>query len=73
VVYEPAKCIKCGICVDITAEYREELGLTFIGRGFDIEIGIPFSINLVEGLKKVAVQAAKACPTGALSEKDTEK
>jgi ferredoxin len=70
VVYEPTKCIKCGICVDITAEYKEEFGLTFIGKGFEVEIGIPFSQNLSEGLKKVAVMAAKACPTGALSEKE---
>ncbi len=69
VVYEPAKCIKCGICVDITAEYSEDFGFTFIGRGFDVEVGMPFTNNLKEGLKKVALEAASACPTGALSEK----
>jgi glutamate synthase (NADPH) small chain len=70
VVYEVSKCIKCGICVDITKEYKEDLGLTFIGRGFDIEIGIPFSKNLENGLKKVALEVASACPTGAISEKE---
>jgi len=73
VVYEPSKCIKCGICVDITAEHREDFGFTFIGRGFDVEIGIPFSHNLIKGLKNVALQVAKACPTGALSEKEKNK
>ncbi len=69
VIYEPAKCIKCGICVDITAEYSEEYGFTFIGRGFDIEIGVPFNKMLEKGLRKVAIKAAEACPTGALSKK----
>ncbi|MCF8378767.1 MAG: (2Fe-2S)-binding protein [Bacteroidales bacterium] len=69
VIYEPAKCIKCGICVDITAEYMEDYGFTFIGRGFDIEIGVPFNKSVKTGLEKVAREAAEACPTGALSKK----
>ena len=68
-VYESTKCIKCGICVDITAEHAEDYGLTFIGRGFDIEIGVPFNKMLESGLKKIAIEAAEACPTGALSKK----
>jgi ferredoxin len=66
VIYEPAKCIRCGICVDICKEYEEDFGLTFIGRGFDIEIGIPFDENLGEGLTKVAEEVVRECPTGAL-------
>jgi len=69
VIYEPTKCIKCGICVQITAEYMEDYGFTFIGRGFDIEIGVPFNKSVKRGLEKVAVEAAEACPTGALSKK----
>ena len=69
VVYEPEKCIKCGICVRITEEHREELGLTFIGRGFDVTIGVPFGATLNEGLARTAILAAEACPTGALSKK----
>ncbi len=67
VVYEPGKCIKCGICVRLTARYKEELGLTFIGRGFDVEVGVPFNEELKNGLAKTAVIVAEACPTGALS------
>jgi len=69
VVYEPSKCIKCGICVEICGEQREELGFTYIGRGFDVEIGVPFHGSVRDGLKKVAVEAARACPTGALAMK----
>ena len=66
-VYEPEKCIKCGICVTLTAKYGEEFGVTYIGRGFDVEIGIPFNEGLDAGLKKTATLIAEACPTGALA------
>mgnify|MGYP001814640580 FL=1 len=69
VIYEPSKCIKCGICVRLTAQYREDFGFTFIGRGFDVVIGIPFNESLAAGLKKVALEVADACPTGAISRK----
>lgn len=67
VIFEPSKCIRCGICVDICKEHEEAFGLTFIGRGFDIEIGIPFDENLGEGLTKVAEEVVRECPTGALA------
>lgn len=70
VVFEPEKCIKCGICVRLTAKYQEKLGLTFIGRGFDVRIGIPFNEELDKSFTKTARMAAEACPTGALSLKD---
>lgn len=69
VIYEPSKCIKCGICVRLTAQYKEDFGFTFIGRGFDVVIGIPFNESMAEGLKKVALEVADACPTGAISRK----
>ncbi len=67
VIYEPQKCIKCSICVRITAKHQEEFGLTFIGRGFDVVIGVPFSDSIKEGLTHTAEEAARACPTGALA------
>ncbi len=74
VVYEPEKCIKCGICVRITSEYKEDLGLTFIGKGFDVEVGVPFDNELVNALEKTAKLCAEGCPTGALAvnENDTK-
>lgn len=73
VVYEPQKCIKCGICVRITARHQEEYGLTFIGRGFDVVIGVPFSESIRAGLTHTAEEAANACPTGALAMKGGKK
>ena len=45
VIYEDSKCIKCGLCVRITEKYSEDFGLTFIGRGFDVHVGIPFLLH----------------------------
>jgi len=67
IVYEPAKCIKCGICVRLTRQHQEEFGFTFIGRGFDVKVGVPFNESVQKGLEKTAVIVAKACPTGALA------
>lgn len=67
IVYEPNKCIKCGICVRLTRQHQEEFGFTFIGRGFDVKVGVPFNESVQKGLEKTAAIVAKACPTGALS------
>lgn len=66
-IYEPGKCIACGLCVQIAESARERLGLTFIGRGFEVVVGVPFDEPLAAGLEKVARECAEACPTGALT------
>lgn len=70
IVYEPGKCIKCGICVRITARRKEELGLAFIGRGFDVEVGVPFDEALGKALRKSAAECVEKCPTAALAMED---
>lgn len=70
VIYEPSKCIKCGLCVRITEKYSEQFGFTFIGRGFEVVIGVPFNESLGNALERVAVEVAEACPTGAISRKE---
>lgn len=72
IIYEPNKCIKCGKCVHITAEHKEKYGMSFIGRGFDVVIGVPFQEALDKGLTIVAEQVVQECPTGALSMKDQD-
>ena len=67
VIYEPTKCIKCGKCVYIAEEHKEKFGLSFIGRGFDMVIGVPFTEALNNGLEQVAEQVVAECPTGALA------
>ncbi len=67
VIYEPGKCIKCGICVRLTEKYGEPFGFTYIGRGFDVVVSVPFNEELKEGLAKTAEIVAQGCPTGAIS------
>jgi NADPH-dependent glutamate synthase beta subunit-like oxidoreductase len=69
IIYEPAKCIKCGICVRLAEKYKEKFGFTYIGRGFDVQIGIPFNKDIRTYLEETAEKIALACPTGALAVK----
>jgi ferredoxin len=67
VVYEPGKCIDCGLCIQIAAAAGEPLGLTFVGRGFDVRVAVPFDRSLAEALSKAAADCVAACPTAALA------
>lgn len=67
VVYEPEKCIKCGLCVQITERETAAVGLTFVGRGFDVRVGVPFDESLDAALHETAAACVAACPTAALA------
>jgi len=73
VIYEPGKCIACGLCVQVAERAREPLGLAFIGRGFDVRVNVPFGRSLAEGLQRVAAECVAACPTGALAMKKSDR
>lgn len=66
IIYESGKCINCGLCIQTANAHKEALGLTFIGRGFDVKVAVPFDESIARGLKKAAGQCAEICPTGAL-------
>lgn len=70
IIYEPHKCIDCGLCIKIASKAGEELGLTFVGRGFDVQVAVPFDKSIAEGLKHTAAKCVEACPTGALAFKE---
>jgi NADPH-dependent glutamate synthase beta subunit-like oxidoreductase/ferredoxin len=70
ITYEPGKCIFCGLCIQIASARGEPLGLSFVGRGFDVRVGVPFNRSLEEALSKVAAECVAACPTAALAFKD---
>jgi ferredoxin len=67
VIFEPGKCILCGICVRLTELAREPLGLTFIGRGFDVRVGAPLNHSIEKGLQNTAEECVRHCPTGAIT------
>jgi predicted molibdopterin-dependent oxidoreductase YjgC len=73
VIWEPEKCIKCGLCVSITKVNQEPLGLAFVRRGFDVGINVPFGESIRAGLTTSARECVTACPTGALALKDMEE
>lgn len=66
VIFEPGKCILCGICVQIARQSAEPLGLTFVGRGFDVRVAAPLGRPFADGLQKVAAECVRNCPTGAI-------
>ncbi len=70
VLYEPGKCIGCGLCVQTARRAGEEVGLAFVGRGFDVRVAVPFDRSLSEGLAVAAAECVEACPTGALAFRD---
>jgi formate dehydrogenase major subunit len=67
IIYEPGKCIMCEACVRLAAQAGEPVGLTTIGRGFEVTVAVPFGKPLSEGLQLVARRAAELCPSGALA------
>ncbi|KAA3621955.1 MAG: hypothetical protein DWQ02_26870 [Bacteroidetes bacterium] len=70
IVYEQEKCIRCGLCVEISKEGGEKFGIAYEGRGFDMVINAPLGKGFNESLTHTAFKCAEHCPTGALSLKD---
>jgi formate dehydrogenase major subunit len=66
IIFEPGKCIICGACIQVAAQAGEELGLSFVGRGFQVTVTGPFHRPMAEALRKSARRAAEVCPTGAI-------
>ena len=72
IMLEPGKCIRCGLCVAIAEKHGESIGLAFVGRGFEMEIQVPFGRNLDEGVRKSAAECVAACPTAAIAFRNKE-
>jgi len=70
IVYEPGKCIVCGLCLQVAERAGEPLGLALLGRGFNVRVGAPLADSIADGLRISAAECVRACPTGALAFKD---
>ncbi|HAM72243.1 MAG TPA: glutamate synthase, partial [Verrucomicrobiales bacterium] len=66
-LYEPGKCIKCGLCVRVTEKEGEPIGFAYVGRGFDVKIGAALDKPVSEAMGHVVEKVVAACPTGALA------
>jgi hypothetical protein len=66
-VFENAKCIKCGLCVRLCEEMNEEPSLCFINRGFVSIISEPLTEDFENILSTKSKEVIEICPTGALS------
>jgi len=67
-VFENAKCIKCGLCVRLCEDSKDEPALCFINRGFVSIISEPLTEDFNNILKSKTKEVIDICPTGALSQ-----
>jgi predicted molibdopterin-dependent oxidoreductase YjgC len=66
-IFENAKCIKCGLCVRVCEDSMDEPALCFINRGFVSIISEPLTVEFDNTLTTQAEKCIEICPTGALS------
>lgn len=66
-IFENAKCIKCGLCVRAVADSTDEPALCFINRGFVSIISEPLTVEYADIPTSVAKKCVEVCPTGALA------
>ena len=66
-IFENAKCIKCGLCVRLCEDSTDEPALCFINRGFVSIISEPLTEDFNDILKTKSKEVVDICPTGALS------
>lgn len=66
-IFENAKCIKCGLCVRLLQKETNEPGLGFQGRGFMSIISEPLTHSFEDMLDNNVDKLVDVCPTGALS------
>ncbi|MFH0841876.1 MAG: 2Fe-2S iron-sulfur cluster-binding protein [Bacteroidota bacterium] len=66
-IFENAKCIKCGLCVRVCEDSKDEPALCFIHRGFISIISEPLTTEFDDILMTQTDKCIEVCPTGALS------
>jgi predicted molibdopterin-dependent oxidoreductase YjgC len=66
-VFENAKCIKCGLCVRVCEDSKDEPALCFINRGFISIISEPLTEEFDDILKTQTDKCISICPTGAIA------
>ncbi len=70
-IYEHAKCIKCGLCVRVSQDRTNNPSLCFTGRGFVSKVTEPLTADFDSILPDGTDRVINICPTGALTKKET--
>lgn len=73
VIFEPGKCIRCGLCIEVSKRDGAPFGLAFVGRGIQTRVQVPFHEALEAGLEHAAKACVEVCPTGALAFRHAEE
>jgi hypothetical protein len=66
-IFENAKCIRCGLCVRVSEDDKDQTSLCFINRGFVSVISEPLTDKFENIQKAKADIYIDVCPTGALT------
>ena len=66
ITMETGKCISCGSCVRACAEIKGLNVLSFVNRGFQTRMTVPFGRSLVESSCDGCGECVKVCPTAAI-------
>lgn len=71
-IYENAKCIKCGLCVRMSTDEPDNPALCFTGRGYMTLISEPLTCKFSDVYSKGIDEIVKICPTGALEKMEND-
>ncbi len=69
-IFENAKCIKCGLCIRISTDRTDDPSLCFTGRGSMSLVSEPLTVSFEDILKNGIEDVVNICPTGALGKID---
>lgn len=69
ILYDPDKCILCGLCVNYCEEVPMAEALTFAGKPEDMEVSTAFGIDLFKSSCVLCGGCIAVCPTGAMAER----
>jgi formate dehydrogenase major subunit len=66
IILESGKCVNCGICVRLCRDAEDQGIFGFANRGFDTRIQPFFEFAESEAGRRLCIECAEACPTGAI-------